>query len=210
MTYKICKRLMDICAGLTGVILFSPLMFATAMYIKLISPKGPIFVSPYNRVGLNGKEFRMYKFRTMIPNAAEWLKSQPELYKKYQENGYKLDPDPRLLKGAQYLRKYSIDELPQFFNILFGSMSLIGPRGYFAFELNEQAERYPETKDDINTALTIKPGLTGPWQVGGRSSVGFVDRIRLDAEYAKRGSIMYDIKILLRTPFVVLTGRGAS
>src|SRR3989338_6336596 len=136
--YLFTKRALDIVGGLVGVILFSPLMLATVIWIKLVSPGGPVFLEAIERVGKDGKEFPMYKFRSMIPHAQEWLKNHPELYQKYQENGYKLDPDPRWIKGAEFMRKYSIDEMPQFFNVLFGSMSLVGYRAYYGFELEEQ------------------------------------------------------------------------
>ncbi|NBO36093.1 sugar transferase, partial [bacterium] len=129
--------------------------------------------------------------------------------KKYKENNYKLDPDPRLIKGGKFLRKYSFDELPQFFNILLGDMSIVGPRAYLKFELKEQEEKYPETSDDIKIMLTAKPGLTGLWQISGRSSVGFVERIKMDAEYARNRSIFYDILIIMKTPLVVIFGKGA-
>lgn len=209
MIYNVGKRILDILGGIVGLILFSPVMIPIALFIKLVSPKGPVFADMKKRVGKDGKEFRMYKFRTMREGAQEWLKSQPELYKKYQENGYKLDPDPRLIKGGSVIRKFSIDEMPQFLNILFGSMSVVGPRAYFKYELEEQIQRFPQTSEDIDTALTVKPGLTGPWQIGGRSDVGFVRRIKMDAEYAKSRSLLYDIKIILKTPLVVITGKGA-
>ena len=207
--YSIEKRILDILGSIVGLIIFSPIMIVTAIYIKLISPSGPVFADIKNRVGQNGEEFRMYKFRSMIPNAQQWLKNQPELYKRYQENNYKLDPDPRLLKGANTMRKFSIDEMPQFINILKGDMSIVGPRAYYPFELKEQEQRFPESKEYIKQALTAKPGLTGSWQIGGRSTIGFIDRVRMDAEYAKKRSIVYDILIILKTPYVVVTGKGA-
>lgn len=208
--YEVSKRILDIVGGLVGIILFSPIMLIAAIHIKLVSPGGPIFADMKKRVGKNGKEFKMFKFRSMIPNAQKWLENHPDLYKKYQEAGYKLDPDPRLIKGAQFLRKTSIDELPQFFNILFGDMSLVGPRAYFKYELDEQSVRYPQTRDDISQALTVKPGLTGVWQISGRSEIGFVDRIKLDSAYAKRKDILYDLQIILKTPLVVLQRKGAK
>ena len=187
---------------------FIPMLF-TAVYIKLISPSGPILADMKKRVGKDGKEFKMYKFRSMRPHSQKWLEEHPELYKKYQENGYKLDPDPRLIKGANFLRKLSIDELPQFLNILKGSMSLVGPRAYFKYELDEQLQRYPEAKDYISDALSVKPGLTGVWQTSGRSEIGFMDRIKMDADYAKRKSILYDLLVIMKTPYVVVTKKGA-
>jgi lipopolysaccharide/colanic/teichoic acid biosynthesis glycosyltransferase len=145
----------------------------------------------------------------MIPNAQSWLESQPELFQKYKENNFKLDPDPRLIPGGKFMRKYSIDELPQFFNILFGDMSLVGPRAYFKFELDEQAKKFPETIPFIEKMQHAKPGLTGVWQTSGRSKVGFVERIKMDADYAGKRSILYDILIILKTPLVVIFGKGA-
>jgi exopolysaccharide production protein ExoY len=209
MFYDIGKRLMDIFGSIVGILVFTPIMLSTALFIKAVSPDGPILADQKPRVGKDWNEFKMFKFRSMVPGAQDILKNNPELYKKYQANGYKLDPDPRLIKGAKYLRKYSIDEMPQFFNILLGNMSLVGPRAYFAFELEEQVKKHPEADDYVNQALTVKPGLTGPWQIGGRSEVNFVDRIKMDAEYAKSRSLMYDLKVILRTPYVVITSKGA-
>ncbi|MCA9301910.1 sugar transferase [Candidatus Nomurabacteria bacterium] len=203
------KRLTDIVCAIIGIVVFSPVILIASLFIKSVSPEGSIFVDSKPRVGKDGKEFKMYKLRTMRPNAQKWLETQPELYKRYQENGYKLDPDPRLLKGGKFIRKYSIDEMPQFFNVLKGEMSVVGPRAYFKYELEEQEGRYPHTKDYIKQALTTKPGLTGPWQIGGRSNVNFEERIKMDSEYASRHSVLYDLIILLKTPYVVITGSGA-
>ncbi len=207
--YEITKRIIDILGGLVGVILFSPIMVITAIHIKLTSPAGPVFADMKKRIGKNGVEFKMFKFRSMIPNAQKWLEDHPDLYKKYQESGYKLDPDPRLIRGGDFIRKTSIDELPQFFNILFGDMSIVGPRAYFKYELDEQRSRHPEAGTDIDFALTVKPGLTGVWQTSGRSEIGFVERIKLDSTYAKRKNILYDLLIILKTPLVVLKRKGA-
>jgi len=192
-----------------GILLFSPITIGTAIFIKITSPKGPIFADIPKRVGPNGREFRLLKFRTMIPNAHEYLMNNPELHKQYVENNYKLDPDPRWIKGANFIRRYSIDEMPQFINILFGDMSLVGPRAYYPFELRDQAKKYPKTRKYIEIVRTIKPGLTGPWQVSGRSTISFPKRIKMDAEYAKNNSIWYDLKVIMKTPLAVITGRGA-
>lgn len=209
MLYEILKRTLDIIGSILGIIIFGPIMIIAAIHIKHVSPDGPIIADMKKRVGKNGQEFKMYKFRTMIPKAHEYLVNDPKLYKQYVENNYKLENDPRWLPGSQFIRKYSIDEMPQVFNILKGEMSLVGPRAYFAYELEEQRERYPQTAKDIDAAITTKPGLTGPWQVGGRSDVAFPKRIKMDADYAKTHSIIYDIKIILKTPYVLITGQGA-
>jgi lipopolysaccharide/colanic/teichoic acid biosynthesis glycosyltransferase len=207
--YNIAKRLMDILAGVVGVVLFLPFMILTALWIKIVSPNGSLFVERRYRVGQYGKEFWMFKFRTMIPHAQQWLETQPELYKQYQDNGYKLDPDPRWIKGAKFLRKTSLDELPQFFNVLIGNMSLVGYRAYYGYEVREQIARNPDAKEYLDAALTVKPGITGLWQVSGRSQVSFMDRVKLDAKYAKTKSIMYDLIIVLKTPLAVISGKGA-
>ncbi|HLC93864.1 MAG TPA: sugar transferase [Patescibacteria group bacterium] len=207
--FDIGKRIMDLTGGFIAVVLFSPIMIITVLYIKLVSYRGPLFVEAKNRVGRGGKEFPMYKFRTMIPYAQDWLVSQPELYKKYQENGYKLDPDPRWIPGARIIRKFSLDEFPQFFNVIRGEMSLVGYRAYYGYEVKEQLKRYPEAKEFLDLALTAKPGVTGLWQISGRSELSFLERVKLDATYARKRSLLYDIEIILRTPYVVLTGKGA-
>jgi len=206
--YLFFKRLIDIFGSLFGILIFSPLMMVTAVYIYLVSP-GPVLATTKPRVGKNGKYFNLLKFRSMIPDAQKWLESQPELFKKYKENNFKLDPDPRLIKGGKFIRKYSLDELPQFFNILLGDMSIVGPRAYFDFELEEQLKNHPQTKDDIDLMKESKPGLTGTWQVSGRSGIGFVERIKMDAEYSKKKSILYDLYIIVKTPYVVIFGKGA-
>lgn len=207
--FDITKRAMDILGSIVGIIIFSPLMLAVAVYIKSVSPNGSVIADTMSRVGYKGRDFKLLKFRSMIPDAQKWLESQPELFKKYKENNFKLDPDPRLIPGGKFIRKYSLDELPQFFNILYGDMSLVGPRAYFKFELEEQSKKHPETKKDIEEMLTAKPGLTGVWQTSGRSAVGFVDRIKMDADYSRKRSILYDILIILKTPLVVIFGKGA-
>jgi lipopolysaccharide/colanic/teichoic acid biosynthesis glycosyltransferase len=206
--YFLIKRIIDILGALVGILIFCPIMFITSIFIFIVSP-GPILAVTKPRMGKNGKYFNLLKFRSMIPDAQKWLESQPELFKKYKENNFKLDPDPRLIPGGKFIRKYSIDELPQFFNILIGDMSLVGPRAYFDFELIDQLSNYPETKNYIDEMKLSKPGLTGTWQVSGRSGIGFVERIKMDAEYSKRQSILYDLYIILKTPYVVIFGKGA-
>lgn len=207
--FEIAKRFIDIIGSIIGILIFSPIMILVAVYIKLVSPGGSVFADTIGRVGFKGKEFRLLKFRSMIPNAQAWLESQPELFKKYKENNFKLDPDPRLILGGKFIRKYSLDELPQFINIFVGDMSLVGPRAYFKFELEEQLKKHPETKKDIEDMQNAKPGLTGVWQTSGRSSVGFVERIKMDADYSRKRSLLYDILIIIKTPLVVIFGKGA-
>ncbi len=208
---KYIKRIIDILGSLLGIVLFSPIMILTSIWIKIVSPGGPVLADIPNRVGKDKKPFRFYKFRSMYPNAHELLKKDAELYDKYVKNNYKLsaDEDPRLIKGGKFLRKSSIDETPQFFNVLKGEMSIVGPRAYYFDEIENQLKRFPEAKKYIDEVMKIKPGITGLWQVSGRSDIGFVDRVKLDAEYAKKMSLLYDLMIILKTPYVVLTGKGA-
>lgn len=209
MVYQIIKRTIDIVGGAVGLIVFSPIIVFTAIYIKLVSPEGPVFTDTPKRAAQNGREFKMYKFRTMIPRAHEYMLDHPDLYEKYKNNNYKLDDDPRWLPGAKFIRKYSIDEFPQFINVVTGDMSLIGPRAYYPFELRDQQKVYPETASHIKEVLSVKPGVTGLWQVNGRSAVSFPDRIKIDSYYATHRSLLLDLKILVKTPAALLSGRGA-
>jgi len=209
------KRLIDVSGATAALILFSPIMLTVIILIKLDSP-GPVFFMP-TRVGREGKLFKMIKFRSMrmytidgeIVHAHEVLKKDSQLLTEYKKNSYKLKNDPRITKIGKYLRKYSLDELPQFFNILRGEMSLVGPRAYLPNELIEQQEIYPDTKPYLKTLLFAKPGLSGTWQVSGRSEINFDVRIRMDAEYVMKRSILYDLKILLLTVPAMISGRGA-
>ncbi|MBN1162323.1 sugar transferase [Patescibacteria group bacterium] len=210
-TYDIFKRIIDIAGSIVGIIIFSPIMLVAAIWIKLVSSDGPILADIPHRVGKNQRPFRFYKFRSMIPNAHEYLVNNKELYKKYVDNNYKLreEDDPRIIKGGAFMRKYSIDELPQFFNVFKGDMSMVGPRAYYFYEIEEQSKRYKQAPGYIREVLTAKPGITGTWQVSGRSEVAFLERIKMDAKYAKKRSILYDLLVILKTPYVVLTGKGA-
>ena len=207
--YDIAKRVLDIAGAVVGLILFSPIMLLTAVYIKLVSP-GPVFADIPERIGKDSQKFRMYKFRSMIPNAHAYLLQHSELYEEYKRKSYKLENDPRIIRGGNFIRRLSIDELPQFINVLKGEMSLVGPRAYFPFELHDQQLEFPQTKPYVEKLLTVKPGITGPWQVGGRSQINFVERAKMDAEYAGRRSILYDLYIILKTPLAVVQAKGAA
>lgn len=209
--YDLIKRMMDIiCSAILGIIFF-PIGAITAIAIKLDSP-GPIFADTPARIGKNGKLFKMYKFRSMIQNAHQLLRTDPELktlYEKYKRNSYKLKLDPRITDVGKFIRKHSIDETPQLINVLKGDMSLVGPRPYYPDELKEQQRKYPDTKELVKIVLKTKPGITGDWQVSGRSEVNFDRRIKMDAQYVMQKSILYDIIILLRTPWAMVSGKGA-
>lgn len=205
------KRLIDISLASVLLILFLPLCLILAILIKADSA-GPVFADTPERVGRKGKRFKMFKFRSMIVNAHRMLRRDPKfksLYEKYKKNSYKLLEDPRVTNLGKILRKHSLDEIPQLLNVLSGEMSLVGPRAYYADELTNQQKKYPKTKDMVKNVLSIKPGITGYWQVSGRSAVKFDKRIAMDADYVEKRSLWYDIKILLVTPWAMISGKGA-
>jgi lipopolysaccharide/colanic/teichoic acid biosynthesis glycosyltransferase len=209
--YEILKRLLDFFGALFLLIIFSPIMLITAVAIKL-DTDGPVFADIPERVGKDRKMFKLYKFRSMIPNAQKLLMTDPrlkKLFSEYKKNNYKLREDPRVTRVGSFIRRHSIDEFPQLINVLIGNMSLVGPRPYYEFEVKEQSEKFPVAKEAFKDVLTVKPGITGEWQVSGRSEVQFDRRILLDAKYAKQKNILNDIIILLKTPLVVITGKGA-
>lgn len=201
---KILKRLIDILGGIVGTIVLIPLTIGIAIANLICKDNGPIFYSQY-RMGKNGKLFKMYKYRSMVVGADEKLKKYLEEneearkeYKKYK----KLKHDPRVTKVGEFIRKTSLDEFPQFINVLKGDMSLVGPRPYLERE-----------KEDMNGyykyITTFKPGLTGLWQISGRSDVDFATRIDLDMQYYYNHSLKGDIKILFKTAMKLVKREGA-
>ncbi|HCB23023.1 hypothetical protein A3B42_02270 [Candidatus Daviesbacteria bacterium RIFCSPLOWO2_01_FULL_38_10] len=210
MLYDFSKRMLDILGSAMGLIILCPFFLIIAIAIKLNSA-GPVFADIPQRVGRKGKLFRMYKFRSMVEGAQEMLNSDPDLLKKYKQNSYKLsiDEDPRITGVGKFIRKTSIDELPQLINILQGEMSLVGPRAYYPFELEEQQVKHPHSRKYVKIILSGKPGLTGLWQVSGRSEINFDQRVKMDARYIQKRSILYDFRILLKTIPAVISGRGA-
>lgn len=209
--YDFLKRTIDSIGAIILGIIFLPVCILTAIAIKLDSP-GPILADTPNRVGKNGKLFKLYKFRSMIINAHKLLRSEPQfekLYKEYKRESYKLKDDPRVTKVGRSIRKHSIDEIPQLLNVLRGQMSLVGPRPYYPDELREQQKKYPGTQEQVKIVLSVRPGITGSWQVSGRSEVNFDKRIQMDAEYVARRKILDDILILLKSPWAMISGKGA-
>lgn len=208
MLYDFLKRLIDLVGSLLGLIFLSPLLLLFALLIKLDSP-GPIFADTPKRVGQRGDLFKMYKFRSMVQNAHEILEQDPKLLEEYKKNNYKIVNDPRITRIGKFIRRFSIDELPQLINILKGEMSIVGPRAYYPFELEEQQIKYPESRKYVRVILSGKPGLSGVWQVSGRSEIDFDQRVKMDAAYVQKRNIFYDLWLILRTIPAVLTGRGA-
>jgi lipopolysaccharide/colanic/teichoic acid biosynthesis glycosyltransferase len=195
----LAKRALDVMAASLFLLLSFPLLAVAMLAIRLTGP-GPLLFRQ-RRVGLNGTEFTMYKLRTMCDGA-----EQQEQVLASQQPGrvfFKRDADPRVTAVGKWLRKYSVDEVPQFVNVLLGDMSLVGPRPLLASDWRN----FP--RDHRRRRITMKPGLTGLWQVNGRSLCSDDERMRLDVEYVDNWNLTLDLTILLRTPGVVLTARGA-
>ena len=210
--YEVIKRTIDIIIAVIAGIIFLPACLITAVAIKLETPEGPIFADTPKRVGRYGKLFYAFKFRSMIPHAHTILRTDPqykEVFEQLKKNSFKLVKDPRVTGVGRFIRKYSIDEVPQFLNVLRGEMSVVGPRPYYVDELDDQQRKYPHTKKLVKQALSVRPGITGQWQVSGRSQINFDKRIDMDACYAQNLTLWYDLKIIAKTPLAMLSGRGA-
>ena len=198
--YRGIKRIMNLLCSFVGVIVLSPFFLIISIFIKITS-KGPVFFI-HERVGLNGKKFKLIKFRTMVNNAEEMIASfSPEQKKEWEEN-YKLKDDPRITKIGKFLRRTSLDELPQLINILKGDMSIVGPRPVVDEELNW----YGDKKDKL---LSVKPGLTGWWAVNGRSNVPYPERCDLELYYVDHISFALDARIILKTLGAIIKKDGA-
>lgn len=208
MIYDFSKRAIDILGSFIGLILLFPVLLLVLLAIKLDSA-GPVFADTPMRVGKNGKLFKMYKFRSMVKDAQAILENNPKLLDQYKKNSYKIYNDPRITKVGKIIRRLSFDELPQFLNILKGEMSLVGPRAYYPFELEEQQIKYPSTRKYVKIILEGRPGVTGVWQVSGRSNINFDKRVEMDAKYVLRRSIFYDLWLMLQTIPAVVSGKGA-
>ena len=194
------KRVIDVILASVALILLSPLFAIIAIAIKIDS-KGPVFFA-HKRIGKNGKIIKLYKFRSMVINAEELIKSfTPEQMREYKEN-YKLTNDPRITKVGKFLRKTSLDELPQLINIINGDLSIIGPRPVVADEL----EKYGVNKDKF---LSVTPGLTGYWAANGRSNTTYEQRMEMELYYIDNLSLKMDIKVFFKTILSVLKKEGA-
>lgn len=194
------KRVIDVILASVALILLSPLFAIIAIAIKIDS-KGPVFFA-HKRIGKNGKIIKLYKFRSMVINAEELIKSfTPEQMKEYKEN-YKLTNDPRITKVGKFLRKTSLDELPQLINIINGDLSIIGPRSVIADEL----EKYGTNKDKF---LSVTPGLTGYWAANGRSNTTYEQRMEMELYYIDNLSLKMDIKVFFKTILSVVKKEGA-
>ena len=193
----ILKRVLDIILAIVGVILFSPLLLSLFSYIRVLD-RGPSLIKQ-NRVGLHGKQFKMYKFRTMRNNAHE-LREDLEELNKNDEVIFKIENDPRIISGTHFLRKYSLDELPQFFNVLKGEMSMVGPRPLF----DEDTKLFDES---YMRRLNVLPGITGLLQINERNTSDFSTWYKYDIEYIENWSLYLDLKIILKTPFSLFNSK---
>ncbi|MCV9884494.1 sugar transferase [Metabacillus halosaccharovorans] len=198
--YLIIKRVVDIVGSVIGLLLVSFLFVIIAIVIKVEDPKGPVFFRQ-TRVGKDGKEFNMYKFRSMVSNAEELLKDLLE-YNEVSGAMFKMKEDPRVTKIGKFIRKTSIDELPQLWNVLKGDMSLVGPRPPLPREVDEYT-------DFDKQRLLVVPGCTGLWQVSGRSNIGFEEMVKLDIEYIENRTILVDFKIILKTVLMLFGSKDA-
>jgi lipopolysaccharide/colanic/teichoic acid biosynthesis glycosyltransferase len=227
MFYEIAKRALDIVVSVVAIIVFSPILIAVALAVKFDGTGGSLFLGVQSegadgkltkdfstRIGKNKKHFLMYKFRSMVPGAhVGFWEMHPEL--KELEAEWKhvgklpIHRDPRITKIGRIIRKTDMDELAQFFNVLKGEMSVVGPRAPYPEELDRYIEEFPSIKNDVVNTFSVKPGITGVWQISGRNAISIPDRFKMEAKYAKEKNIWNDIRIIIMTPIVMLTRKGA-
>lgn len=200
LTYNFTKRFLDIIGAICGLLFSSPILLPIVIAIKLESD-GPVIFSQ-TRIGKDGKKFKMYKLRSMVVNAEELKK---DLYNKNEMSGpmFKIKDDPRITKVGRFIRKTSIDELPQLFNVLKGEMSLVGPRP----SLPKEVKQFDEW---MLKRLSIKPGLTCYWQVMGRNNIDFEDWMKLDIKYVENRSLILDLKLIFKTFLMLFGDKNAS
>lgn len=201
--YLFWKRLTDIILSILALIVFSSIFLFVRIADYVGDNKGPLFYKQ-TRIGKNGRPFKMYKFRSMVEHADEILHANKKLYQEYVENNYKLEPedDPRITKLGYWLRKTSIDEIPQFINILKGEMSIVGPRPIVKEELKEYGDR-------VDKFLSVKPGAMGLWQASGRSNIPYPERCDVELSYVDHASYWYDVKIMFKNVISIFKSTGA-
>lgn len=207
LLFKVIKRLIDICFAITFMIVFSPIYIVTAIIIWLQDNHTPFYFQ--KRIGYNGKVFNFYKFRSMIVNADDILFKDPELYKQMRSGNNKIINDPRITKFGRFIRKYSIDEFPQMLNVIKGDMSVVGPRALRPDEFELYKSKSEENAKKLEIITSVMPGITGYWQVFGRSNISFDQRIDMDCHYAQNQSLAFDLLLLFKTPLAIIKGEGA-
>lgn len=202
--YRMIKRTVDIIGAVFGILILIPLTIGIAIAKFILKEKSTIIYT-HNRIGKNGKIFKLYKFQSMQVGADDilekYLAENEEAREEYRINK-KLKDDPRITKIGKFIRKTSIDEFPQFINVLKGDMSLVGPRPYLPREMEDIGDYYPYI-------VAVKPGITGLWQVSGRNDISFKERLELDKEYYGKRNMLLDIKILFKTAIKVFDKEGA-
>lgn len=203
IVYLVIKRLLDIVLSILALIVFSPIFLIVWIADRFGDNRGPLFYKQV-RVGKNHRKFKILKFRSMVVNADEILHNDHALYQKYKDHGYKLEPseDPRITHLGEILRKTSIDEIPQFINILRGDMSIIGPRPVVEEELVEYG-------DQVDKFLSVKPGAMGLWQASGRSNIIYPQRAKLELSYVDRASLWFDFEIMIKNIISIFKSTGA-
>jgi len=202
LSYRVSKRIIDIIISIVALIVLSPIFLLVLILNRTdYSSRGPLFYKQ-RRIGLHGKKFGMYKFRSMVVDAEKKLHANKKLYAVYVTNNYKLEPkmDPRITKIGRFLRETSIDEIPQFINILRGEMSIVGPRPVVEEELAE----YDKAK-----LLSVKPGAMGLWQASGRSKIGYPERAEIEMSYIDHANLWYDFKIIIMNLINIFRREGA-
>ena len=207
--YRVVKRTIDIIGALVGCIVLIPLTICIWIANAIAKDNGPVFYA-HKRIGKNGKEFKMYKFRTMCNNAQDMIKDEETMKRYFNEEqiqewkeNFKIEDDPRITKVGKFLRKTSLDEIPQVINILKGDLSIIGPRPIVEDEL----DKYKENKEKF---LSVKPGLTGYWAANGRSDTSYEERMKMELYYVDNMSFKLDLKIFFKTIISVLKKEGAK
>ncbi|WP_251717097.1 sugar transferase [Lactobacillus agrestimuris] len=200
--YHFFKRVTDIIVSSVALVVLSPLILVLSIIIFIQDGHSPFYKQI--RIGKNGKPFGMFKFRSMVYQADKILQSNPELYKKYVDNGFKLPEgeDPRITKVGAFIRKTSLDEIPQFLNIIIGEMALVGPRPIVKKEMVEYGNR-------INEFLSVKPGALGLWQASGRANIGYPERCDIELRYVENASYWYDVKVFFACCISILKKDGA-
>lgn len=200
-------RLIDICAALVFLIILSPAIAIVCAAVKLDGTGGPVFADAPRRIGKGGKLFFMYKFRSMVPQSHKVSDKSPRDIDSH--NKIKASRDSRITLVGRLIRIWDFDEVPQFLNVLKGDMSVVGPRPYLPEEYDIFSSRGMDMKKSFDKILTVRPGITGLWQVSGRNNLTLRQRLELDITYVRTCSLWYDLWIMLKTPFVVLFRVGA-
>ena len=195
-------RFLDITVSLGALLLFSPLLVIVATLIYLEDKGNPLFVD--DRVGRYKRTFKFYKFRSMFKNASELERNNKKVFKQLRSGEHKVKDHPYVTKIGRFIRKYSIDEMPQFINVLLGDMSIVGPRALKIDEEDKFRSENPKIAEYLDVIFEVKPGITGFWQVSGRSKIDFDKRIKMEAYYARVKDIVNDILIMLETPLAVI------